>query len=507
MGKKKSLQGYIGYLIKTIREREGLTQTAFSKILDTSQSAVARMEKGDQNFTTKELERISSKLGQSLVTIAPKVDDFEIIGGKKLSGSVTTHYSKNGALALIATSLLNKKPTTIFGVPRIEEVFRFIEVLESIDVKITWTDDHVLRIVPPEEFDISNINESVAGKIRVNLYLIPPLAHAMKEFRLPNPGGCKMGERTISAHRYALEKLGIRIKSEAKHYLVRRANFHGADITLYEASDMAAINTLLAAALIPGKTIIRFAPPNYQVQDVCFFLERLGVSIEGIGTTTLVVHGVSTIDEEVEWWNSEDPIESMFFLAAGIVTGSNIVIKRCPIDFLRLEILKLEKMGLRYTMSKPYKSNNGYVDLVDITIKESKLKALNDKIHALPYPGINNDNLPFFVPIAALATGTTLIHDWTWENRAIYFTELNRLGAKVLLADPHRVYVEGKTELTGAQIVCPPALRPATIILIAMLAAEGKSILRNVYAINRGYEGLVERLSELGANVKQIQSF
>jgi UDP-N-acetylglucosamine 1-carboxyvinyltransferase len=196
----------------------------------------------------------------------------------------------------------------------------------------------------------------------------------------------------------------------------------------------------------------------------------------------------------------------MFFLAAGIVTGSSITIKRCPIDFLRLELLKLEKMGLHYSMSKIYKGENGHVDLVDITIKESTLKALPDKIHALPFPGINNDNLPFFVPIAAVAKGTTLIHDWTWENRAIYFTELNRLGAKVLLADPHRVYVEGGSELTGAQIVCPPALRPATIILIAMLAAEGKSILRNVYAINRGYEGLVERLNELGAEVRQIKS-
>ncbi len=507
MGMNKSLQGYIGYLIKALREREGLTQSTFAKMLDTSQSAIARMEKGDQNFTTKELEKISHTLGQRLITIAPKVDDFEITGGKKLSGTVATHYSKNGALALMAASLLNKKSTTIRGIPRIEEVFRFIEVFESIGIKVNWVEDHALRITPPEEFEVSKIDEKVASKIRVNLYLIPPLAHRMKEFRLPNPGGCKMGERTISAHRYALEKLGIKIKSESNYYLVKNNNLHGADITLYEASDMASINVLMAAALVPGKTVIRFAPPNYQVQDVCFFLERLGVGIEGIGTTTLTVHGVSEISEELEWWNSEDPIESMFFLAAGIVTGSNITISRCPIEFLRLELLKLEKMGLRYSLSKSYKGNNGYVDLVDITIKESNLKALTDKIHALPYPGINNDNLPFFVPIATQAKGTTLIHDWTWENRAIYFTELNRLGAKVLLADPHRVYVEGKTDLIGSQIVCPPALRPATIILIAMLAAEGKSILRNVYAINRGYENLVDRLTALGAEVKQIQSF
>ncbi len=506
MGKKKSLQNYIGYLIRTIREREGLTQSSFAKMLDTSQSAVARMEKGNQNFTTKELERIGDTLGERLITLAPRVDDFEIVGGKKLSGEVTTHYSKNGALALMAASLLNKSATTIHGVPRIEEVFRFIEVFESIGIKTNWVEEHSLKITPPDEFDIDNIDEAIAGRIRVNLYLIPPLAHRIKEFRLPNPGGCKMGERTISAHRFALEKFGIKIKSEAKHYLVKNTNIKPADIVLYEASDMAAVNALMTAALTPGKTIIRFAPPNYQVQDVCFFLERLGVKINGIGSTTLEVSGIEEIDEELEWYNSEDPIETMFFLAAGIVTNSNITIKRCPIEFLRLELLKLEKMGLKFTVSKSYKGKNGHVELVDITIKESKLKALPDKIHALPFPGINNDNLPFFVPIAAVADGTTLVHDWTWENRAIYFTELNRLGAKVMLADPHRVYVDGGTDLRGAQIVCPPALRPATIILIAMLAAEGKSILRNVYAINRGYEGLIERLSDLGADVRQIKS-
>jgi UDP-N-acetylglucosamine 1-carboxyvinyltransferase len=134
------------------------------------------------------------------------------------------------------------------------------------------------------------------------------------------------------------------------------------------------------------------------------------------------------------------------------------------------------------------------------------LKSAGDKIHAQPYPGINTDNLPFFVPIATQAVGTTLIHDWMWENRAIYFTELNRLGANITLADPHRAYVTGPTKLKAAQIVCPPALRPAMIILIAMLAAEGTSILRNVYSINRGYEEIAKRLNTIGAKVEVIHN-
>jgi UDP-N-acetylglucosamine 1-carboxyvinyltransferase len=219
----------------------------------------------------------------------------------------------------------------------------------------------------------------------------------------------------------------------------------------------------------------------------------------------LKVHGVQDIDQPIEWWNSEDPIESMMFVSAAVTTGSELTVKRCPIRFMELELLKLERMGLRMKRTKPYLAENGRTELIDLTVYPSKLHALHDKIHAQPYPGINSDNLPFFVPIATQAKGATLIHDWMWENRAIYFTELNRLGANVNLADPHRVYVHGPTPLKGAQVVCPPALRPAMIILIAMLAAEGTSILRNVYSIARGYEEIAERLNAIGADIRVIK--
>ena len=152
----------------------------------------------------------------------------------------------------------------------------------------------------------------------------------------------------------------------------------------------------------------------------------------------------------------------------------------------------------------PHFSKNERTRLCDITIFPSKLVALKDKIHASAYPGINTDNLPFFVPVASVAEGSTLIHDWMWENRAIYFTELNRLGADITLADPHRVFVTGPRQLKGNQMVCPPALRPSMMILVAMLGAKGESILRNVYAINRGYEKIAERLNSIGADVKII---
>jgi UDP-N-acetylglucosamine 1-carboxyvinyltransferase len=242
------------------------------------------------------------------------------------------------------------------------------------------------------------------------------------------------------------------------------------------------------------------------VQDVCLFLQGLGVEISGIGSSTLIIKGLKEINQTYEFYVSEDPIESMLFLSLAAVTSSNLIIERCPIDFLQLELLKMEKMGFKYKILKTYKSQNGFTNLVDIETFPSKLTALEEKIHPLPSnAGLNIDNLPFFVPIAAMAKGKTLIHDWVYENRAIYYLELNKLRANITLLDAHRVIVEGPTELKGAQVICPPALRPAVIILIAMLAARGTSVLRNVYSISRGYEDLVSRLRTLGAKIEILK--
>lgn len=427
--------------------------------------------------------------------------NFEIEGGKKLSGRISVNTSKNSAVALLAASLLNRGKTTLRNMPRIEEVNRIIEVLESIGVSVKWVGNDV-EIIPPKKLNLSRLNKESAIKTRSVLLLLGPLIHFLPKFTLPHPGGCKLGRRTVRPHLFALEKLGVDIKTIHDTYYVSTGKLKSAEIVLYEAGDTVTENVLMAAARIPGRTVIKFASANYQVQDVCFYLEKLGVKVEGIGTTTLAVHGKPDIDLTVEYFPSEDPIEAMLFLSLAATTNSFITIERCPIDFLELELLKLEKMGFKYKILKRYKARNNFTNLVDIKTFPSKLTALEEKIHAQPYPGLNIDNLPFFVPIATQAKGTTLIHDWVYENRAVYYMELTKLGANIILADPYRVYIEGPTELRAAEVVCPPALRPAAIILIAMLAAQGKSILRNVYSINRGYEDLCERLQKLGARIR-----
>lgn len=491
----------IGHFIKHLREVKGLTQEEFAKAMKTTQSAIARIEHGNQNVTIEQLSKMSDVLKRPILSLTSSID-FQVEGGRKLSGSIDTNPSKNGAVNMMVAALINNGTTILRGIPHIEEVYRYKELLESVGVKIRWVhDDTALEITPGKKLSFSKINKEVAARIR-SFTFAGAFIHYGNTFHLPHSGGCKMGERTVASHKYALDYLGVSVETKENHYVVSHTKLKtGAVIPLYEASDTGAITALLAAARVPGKTIIKFAPPNYQVQDVCFLLESYGIKIEGIGTTTLTVHGKKDINLTVEHWNSEDPIESMFFIAAAIVTKSKITVKRAPIEFLELELEKLKRMGQKFTLSKSYFSRNERTQLVDITLFPSKLKASHEKIHAQPFPGINNDNLPFFVPIALLAEGQTLIHDWTWENRAIYFTELNRLGADIKLLDPHRALVTGPSKLRGAQIVSPPALRPAAIILITMLGAEGTSLLRNVYSIKRGYADIAERLNSLGAKV------
>jgi UDP-N-acetylglucosamine 1-carboxyvinyltransferase len=435
-----------------------------------------------------------------------KTMNFLIKGGNKLSGVITTNASKNAAVALLCASLLNKQKTRLKNAPRIEEVFRIIEVLKSIGVSVKWTNGNDLEITPPSKINIKKIDKKAAKKTRSIVLLMGPLIHSLRNFQLPQAGGCKLGTRTVRPHFFALEKLGVSIKTYADSYQIFARKVKPAKIVLYESGDTVTENALMVAAKTKGVTTIKLASANYQVQDLCYFLMRLGVKIEGIGTTTLKVRGNPEINNPVSYPLSEDPVESMLFLSIAATTNSSLIIKRCPIDFLELELLKLEKMGFKFKILKEYKANNGFANLVDIQTFPSKLKALEEKIYARPFPGLNIDNLPFFVPIATQAKGRTLIHDWVFENRAIYFTELTKLGANIVLADPHRVFIDGPKKLTGTEIICPPALRPAATILIAMLAAEGTSILRNVYSINRGYEDLCSRLNRLGAKIKKLKS-
>ncbi len=429
---------------------------------------------------------------------------FEINGGKKLKGEISVNGSKNAAVALLAASVMNQGTTTLKNVPQIEEVNRWLEVLESIGMKIQ-KDKKTITLISPKQFSLKQIDKDAAEKTRSAIMLISSLAGRQKKYFIPQAGGCKLGARTIKPHLYALEDYGINIESQKDGFDVSINTLKPVENNLlYESGDTVTETAIMAAAQISGKTVIKMATSNYMVQDLCFFLEKLGVKIKGIGTTTLEIKGKKKLKKNVTYEISEDPIEAMFFLSLAITTKSELTVKRCPIDFLELELLKLQKMGQQFEIVRKYKARNKKTQLVDIKMIPSKLTALEDKIHALPFPGLNMDNLPFFVPIAMMAKGKTLIHDWVYENRAVYFTELNRLGANITLIDSHRIEITGPTKLHSADLMSPPALRPAAIMLVAMIGAKGKSILRGVYSINRGYEDLEDRLKKIGVDIVLI---
>jgi UDP-N-acetylglucosamine 1-carboxyvinyltransferase len=494
----------IGQLIYQIRQQRGLTQAAFAKKLGTSQSAVNRIEHGKQNLSLETLGRISDVLNKQIISLGGNAVNLRIEGGHKLHGEIELKTSKNAAVGLLCASLLNKGTTRLKRVARIEEVNRIIEVLVSIGVSVRWVGENDLEIKVPEKLKLEEMNKESARKTRAVIMMVGPLMHDYDEFKVPYAGGCELGRRTVLPHIYGLEEFGTKISAKTGHYNVSvKRSLPKRPVVLYESGDTVTENILMAAARFEGETIIKMASANYAIQDLCFFLQKLGVKIEGIGTTTLKVHGVANIKKNVAYSPAEDPLEAITFMAAAIVTDSSIKIKRAPIEFLELELLKLEKMGLRFGVSEEYLADNGQTKLVDITVHEhhGKLNAPEEKIYGRPFPGLNIDHLPYFVDIAAVANGRTLIHDWVYEDRALMYTEMKKIGVQVQLADPHRVFVDGPTKWRPADLVAPSGLRPAVMLLIGMLGAPGISMLRNVYTINRGYEDLAARLNSLGAHI------
>lgn len=494
----------IGKLIQETRLARNMTQAELAGALNTSQSAVNRIENGGQNISVEMLSRIGEVLSSEIVRLNKEgKTNFVVNGGKKLKGSIEIKTSKNAAVGLLCAALLNQGKTTFRRVARIEEVNRIIEVLESIGVKCKWLPGNDLEITPPRKLKLDQMDVKAAERTRTVIMFLGPLMHQYGHFEIPFAGGCSLGTRTVEPHMTGLAPFGLGVEATSTHY---EATMHKRqvkkDIILVERGDTVTENVVMAAALYDGEVTIRNASPNYMVQDVCFFLQKLGVKIEGVGTTVLKIHGVKSINKNVEYCPSEDPIEAMSFIAAALVTDSEFTITRAPIEFLELELAVLEGMGLKYDISPEYPARNGKTRLVDIKIKRSELVAPKDKMHAMPFPGINMDNLPFMGLIACVAEGRTLVHDWSYENRAIYFTELSKLNAKIDMIDPHRVYITGPTRWKAADITAPAALRPSVVILLAMMAAPGKSILRDIYSINRGYEDLANRLNSLGAEIE-----
>ena len=345
-------KGRIGNLIRDARKHRGLTQAQLAEQLGTSQSAVNRIEKGHQNLSLEMLARIGEALDSEIVALGAGPTHLRVTGPTTLSGSIDVKTSKNAGVALLCASLLNRGRTTLRKVARIEEVNRLLEVLDSLGVQTRWlNDENDLEIIPPKELDLGPGRRGGRAAYPLGDHVPRPAAPPRRHVRAALRG------RLQPRHPHGRAAHGgpapVRPRGQGDRRVLPRPGQPGdraaRPIVLTERGDTVTENALMAAALHPGTTVIRNASSNYMVQDLCFYLQRLGVEVEGVGTTTLTVTGRRSIDVDVDYAPSEDPIEAMSLLAAAIVTNSSITITRVPIEFLEIELALLEEMGFRTT--------------------------------------------------------------------------------------------------------------------------------------------------------------
>jgi UDP-N-acetylglucosamine 1-carboxyvinyltransferase len=418
------------------------------------------------------------------------MDVFEIEGGEPLSGEITVSGSKNATTPILAATLLTTQTCVLSNLPLIEDVFRMLEILESMGAEIEWRGKRTIAItnqnIDPEKMDVEKVKQ-----IRSSILLFGSLAARFDSFSLYHPGGCVIGARPVGTHFDALEKLGIRITQQEKSYRVDARDRRVAKVILREMSVTATENAMMLAAGMSGKTTIRIAAAEPHVEDLGRFLVAMGADIKGLGTHTLEITGTGTL-AGAEHAIIPDANEAATFLILGAATGSALTVKHAREEHLDIVLEKLREFGADFVIRE---------DEIEI-VPGKKLHAIA-KLDTRTYPGIPSDVQAPFGVLATQAEGETLIFDTIFEGRFNYVSELEKMGARATVLNPHQVIVRGKTKLHGTTIKSYD-LRAGVSLIIAALCAEGKTVIEDIYQVDRGYEHIEERLQKLGARIKRI---
>lgn len=417
---------------------------------------------------------------------------FEIQGGKRLKGEIVVRGSKNAATPILAATLLTREECVISNIPLIEDVFRMVEILESLGAEIKWLGERKISVqaknIQPEKIDVDKVKQ-----LRSSILLLGSLSARFDDFKLHHPGGCTIGSRPVGTHFRALEKLGVRIHQDGKKYIIDAGNKKAGKAVLGEMSVTATENAMMLAAELPGKTVIKIAACEPHVRDLGKFLISMGAKIKGLGTHTLEITGTKNLGG-ARHSIIPDASEAATFLILGVATGSPIRIKNAREDDLDLVLEKLRQFGADFKIEK----NSITV------IPAKKLKAVA-KVDTRTYPGVPSDVQAPFGVLATQAEGETLIHDSLYEGRFNYVKELQKMGAKAKILDAHRVIIEGSAKLSG-KVIKSFDLRSGASLIIAALLAKGKTVIKDIYQVDRGYEKIEERLQKLGADIKRIAS-
>jgi UDP-N-acetylglucosamine 1-carboxyvinyltransferase len=431
-----------------------------------------------------------------LVQGEENMEEFVIEGGVPLKGEVTPSGNKNAALPLLSACLLTEEPVALHNIPQIRDVLAMRKLLESLGSVFEEIDSNTWRITT-RDLTASHLDPELCRRIRASILVAGPVLARTGEIRLPPPGGDVIGRRRLDTHIFALRALGAEINYDRVFDIRSAGRLRGADILLDEASVTATENAVMAAVLAKGVTNIRNAASEPHVQELCNFLNVLGAQIEGIGSNTLHITGVERLHGG-DYTIGPDLLEVVSYIGAAVVTHGSIRIHNAGVQHLEMVGQVFHRFGVHWQ-----------VDGSDIIVPaEQSLTVLSDLDGAVPeiktnvWPAFPTDLTSIAITVATQASGSVLFHDWMFSGRMYFTDKLVGMGARIILCDPYRCLVQGPTQLYSEKLESPD-IRAGMALLLAALAAEGTSKIRNIVQIERGYERVDEKLKSLGAKISR----
>src|SRR5437763_1880944 len=436
-------------------------------------------------------------MAQTAVTDAV-ASSFVIQGGRPLSGRVRAAGNKNGALPILAACLLTSEPVVLHNVPRIRDVETVMALLADVGAEVEWTGENEVR-VQAAEITTHELDAELASRIRASFLLAGPLLARLGRATMPPPGGDVIGRRRLDPHIHAFAELGAEVETE-RTYDMRTDGLRSAQVFLDEASVMATENTVMAAVLTPGETVLGNAACEPHVQDLCRFLGSLGARIEGIESNVLRIDGVERL-RGGSWSIGPDHIEVGSFIGMAAITGGAVTIEGVDPKDLVAIVPAFERLGVHVEVREA----SVLVPMRQQLVVRDDLGGMIPKIENGPWPAFPSDLTSIAITIATQAFGTVLMFEKMFENRLLFTDKLVSMGARIILCDPHRAVVTGPTPLVGQRMESPD-IRAGMAMLLAALCADGRSTIGAIHQIDKGYERIDERLRALGASIERVEA-
>jgi UDP-N-acetylglucosamine 1-carboxyvinyltransferase len=425
-------------------------------------------------------------------------EQFVIEGSHPLQGDVTVSGNKNAATKMLPACLLTDEPVILSNVPDIADVRVTLDLLRSLGTDVEVLANHRVR-VHARNMVSSALDRDLCQRTRASVVFAGPLLARAGRLELPPPGGDVIGRRRLDTHMLALRKLGATVDFNGVFNL-RADGLRGADILLDEASVTATENTVMAATRATGTTVIRNAASEPHVQNLCHMLNGMGAQIEGIGTNCLTVRGVERLHGG-EFRVEADYLEVISFVGAAVVTGGSIRIRQADPHYLDMAALVFRKLGVTWEID----GGDVIVPRGQPLVIERDLGNQVPEIKAQPWPAFPSDMMSVALTVATQSAGTVLFHEWMYNSRFFFTDKLVSMGARIFLCDPHRAVVHGPTALRATPTISSPDIRAGMALLLAALCARGTTTIRNIGQIDRGYERVEEKLSQLGAIIRREQ--